>query len=109
LLLCGVLGVVDQKLAGTHAQEYISNLADMASAPYLASMWDTGGSQLLSGLPGSCRVFITHSMALTTISHGTGAVAVAPMAQYGSTFPLTHTFSQLFRYTMVLWLLEIAT
>ncbi len=68
----------------------MSNLADMASAPYLASMWDTGGSQVLSGLPGSCRVLITHSMALTTISHGTGAVAGTPMAQYESTFPLNN-------------------
>jgi len=31
---------------GTHAQEYLSNLADMASAPYVARVWDTGGSQI---------------------------------------------------------------
>ncbi len=28
---------------GSHIQEYISDLADMA-LPYLASMWGTGGS-----------------------------------------------------------------
>ncbi len=71
--LACVARVWDRLGTGTCAQEYISNLADMALAPYVASMWDTGGSsQIQWGLPGSCRVFITHSTAFTTISHGTG-------------------------------------
>jgi len=73
-------GVLDP---GSRIQEYISNLADMAWMPYLASMWGTGGSRVPLRLTGLCRVLITHSTAHTTISHGTGAVTGTPMAQYG--------------------------
>ena len=75
---------------GTCAQEYISNLADMASAPYLARVWGTGGSRVLLVLLGLCRVLITHSTAFTAISRGTGAIAGTPTALYVSTFPLNN-------------------